>query len=147
MAFAPLSFLAEAASAIGDDVGVCLGAHSQAELLLEKEFEAIGCQVWIATEDGSAGRKGLLTDLIPEAQQALAWQRVYACGPLGMLVAVAAWAKSAHLPVQLSFEGIMRCGIGLCGSCELPEEICRQLGIPAGFLPCHDGPVYEIQPD
>jgi dihydroorotate dehydrogenase electron transfer subunit len=63
-----------------------------------------------------------------------------------MLLAVAEWARSASLPVQLSFEGVMRCGVGLCGSCELPEETCLKVGLQPGFLTCHDGPVVEIIP-
>jgi len=41
----------------------------------------------------------------------------------------------------------MRCGIGLCGSCELPEAVCRDAGIPTGWLACMDGPVFEHLPD
>ena len=61
-----------------------------------------------------------------------------------MLLAIAAWARTAGLPAQLSFESVMRCGVGLCGSCELPEETCQQLELAPGFLVCHDGPVSEI---
>ncbi len=57
-----------------------------------------------------------------------------------MLLAV--WQLSQRqVPAQLSFEALIRCGIGLCGSCELSEETCQLLGIPSGFLICHDGPV------
>lgn len=61
-----------------------------------------------------------------------------------MLLAVARFAEGAGLRAQLSFEGLIRCGVGLCGSCELPEEICRELGLPGGFLVCHDGPVAMV---
>jgi len=144
---APLSFLAKSLCAQGDQVGVCLGVRSRADLLLVEEFESLGCQVWLATEDGSAGKQGLLTALLPEAQNALKPETVYACGPIGMLTTVGAWARTAGLPAQLSFEGVMRCGVGLCGSCELPEETCQQLGLAPGFLVCHDGPVGEISPN
>lgn len=141
---APLIFLANSLCAQGDQVGVCLGARSCADLLLVEEFESLGCDVWLATEDGSAGKQGLLTALLPEAQNALKPEIIYACGPIGMLLAIAAWACTAGLPAQLSFESVMRCGVGLCGSCELPEETCQQLGLAPGFLVCHDGPVSEI---
>ena len=141
---APLFFLAKSLCAQDDQVGVCLGARSCADLLLVEEFEFLGCQVWLATEDGSAGKQGLLTALLPEAQNALKPETIYACGPIGMLLAIAAWTCTAGLPAQLSFESVMRCGVGLCGSCELPEETCQQLGLAPGFLVCHDGPVSEI---
>jgi dihydroorotate dehydrogenase electron transfer subunit len=144
---APLSFLAKLLIALGDQVGVCLGARSYADLLMVEEFKSLGCQVWLATEDGSAGRQGMLPSLLPEAQNTLNPETIYACGPIGMLTAIAVWARIAGLPAQLSFEGIMRCGVGLCGSCELPEETCQQLGLAPGFLVCHDGPVGEISPN
>ena len=141
---APLSFLAKSLCAQGDQVGVCLGARSCADLLFVGEFESLDCQVWLATEDGSAGKQGLLTALLPEVLNALKPETIYACGPIGMLLAIAALARTAGLPAQLSFESVMRCGVGLCGSCELPEETCQQLGLTPGFLVCHDGPVGEI---
>jgi len=141
---APLFFLAKSLCAQDDQVGVCLGTRSCADLLLVEEFESLGCDVWLATEDGSAGKQGLLTALLPEALNTLKPETIYACGPIGMLLAIAAWACTAGLPAQLSFESVMRCGVGLCGSCELPEETCQQLGLAPGFLVCHDGPVSEI---
>ncbi|HAE85593.1 MAG TPA: dihydroorotate dehydrogenase electron transfer subunit [Anaerolineaceae bacterium] len=144
---APLIFLAKSLCARGDQVGVCLGARSCTDFLLVEEFESLGCLAWLATEDGSAGKQGLLTALLPEAQNALKPETLYACGPIGMLLAIAAWARTAGLPAQLSFESVMRCGVGLCGSCELPEETCQQLGLAPGFLVCHDGPVGEVKND
>ncbi|HEY9122383.1 MAG TPA: hypothetical protein VIM80_05245 [Brevefilum sp.] len=141
---APLGFLAQRARKQGHDVKVALGARTESDLLMCELFEAIGCQVFRATEDGSAGIKGLVTDALTDICSD--WQPVgiYACGPMGMLMAVADFAREGGLPAQLSFEALIRCGIGLCGSCELPESVCLELGISPGFLVCHDGPVMKL---
>lgn len=141
---APLNLLARRARGEGHAVGVVLGAHSKDDLLMYDSFEGMGCQVILATEDGSMGIKGLVTDALEQACRDWQPRGIYACGPMGMLLAVAAFAREKKLPAQLSFEALIRCGIGLCGSCELPEEVCDELGIPSGFLVCHDGPVAMV---
>ncbi|MDY6846400.1 MAG: dihydroorotate dehydrogenase electron transfer subunit, partial [Chloroflexota bacterium] len=84
-----------------------------------------------------------VTDALERACADWRPEAIYACGPMGMVLAVAAFARAKKLPAQLSFEALIRCGIGLCGSCELPESTCLELGIPSGFLVCHDGPVVK----
>lgn len=138
---APLAFLAKDALRQNGQVTVCLGAKSASDLLLERRLEEMGCQLRVATEDGSKGFQGLVTPVVEQAIVDSKPDCVYACGPTGMLLALAKLAKRYQLPAQLSFEGLMRCGVGLCGSCELPEEICLQVGLPTGWLTCHDGPV------
>ena len=69
---------------------VLLGFRSKGDILLEKEFAALGAEVHIATEDGSAGTKGFVTQVMPE----LAYTYLYACGPLPMLRAVDGAAKT-----------------------------------------------------
>ncbi|MDF1521125.1 MAG: hypothetical protein P1P73_11705 [Brevefilum sp.] len=141
---APLGLLAQRARAQGYEVKVALGARTDSDLLMCGSFTVMGCQVFYATEDGSTGIKGLVTDAL--AGICSDWQPggIYACGPMGMLMAVAAFARERDLPAQLSFEALIRCGIGLCGSCELAESVCVELGISLGFLVCHDGPVVKL---
>jgi dihydroorotate dehydrogenase electron transfer subunit len=141
---APLAYLAADALALGHDVAVCLGAKTTVQLIFADVFSKMGATVRLATEDGSSGTKGLVTESLLNA---LVWElpsTIYACGPTGMLMAVAAEAQNADVPAQLSFEGVMRCGVGLCGSCELPEDICAKLGLAGGWLPCWDGPVAKL---
>ena len=138
---APLTFLAKQARAQGYKVTVCLGAKTQADLIMVDEFRRLGCELLIATEDGSAGEQGLVSLPLLRAMEQDTAASVYACGPTGMLLAVHRLCQRVRVPTQLSFEALIRCGIGLCGSCELSEETCQQLGIPFGFLVCHDGPV------
>ncbi len=128
---APLRFLAERARARGFSVRAIVGARTAADLLLSDALTALGATVIPATEDGSVGRRGLVThalsDVLADAPPAL----VCACGPVGMLAVVGELCASAGVPVQLSWEAHMRCGIGLCGSCERGD----------GWLTCLDGPV------
>ena len=141
---APLSLLAKQARASGHKVVVCLGAKTRTDLLMLEQFEAMGCKLLVATEDGSAGAQGLVSLPLLDALQENIPAEVYGCGPAGMLLAVHQLCSRAMVPMQLSFEALIRCGVGLCGSCELSEEICQQLGLPAGFLVCHDGPVVRL---
>jgi len=140
---APLHFLAKQALALGHEVTACLGAKTRADLIMVEQFEELGCPVLIATEDGSAGVQGLVSLPLLHALGQNPRAGVYACGPNGMLLAVHRLCQSVQVAVQLSFEALIRCGIGLCGSCELSEETCQLLGIPSGFLVCHDGPVVK----
>jgi dihydroorotate dehydrogenase electron transfer subunit len=100
----------------------------------------------ITTDDGSLGSQGLVTQAVSEVLAAHAIDTLYGCGPLPMLSALAHVCCEVRLPHQLSWEALMRCGIGLCGSCELPEAVCRNAGIPTGWLACMDGPVFEHLP-
>jgi dihydroorotate dehydrogenase electron transfer subunit len=160
---APLLFLAKEAIAEGCVVDVCIGARRAEDVLLARDFETAGTAVRVATEDGSLGSKGLVTIAMEEAIDENRPSTVYACGPVKMLVAVDQLCANNNLPRQLSWEAHMRCGIGVCGSCELlslePDSgtalrpssgqalrpgsgQVRHTGCPAsGWLVCLDGPV------
>lgn len=135
---APLRFLAERLLAAGWAVSAIVGARRAADLLLTDAFTALGVRLWPTTEDGSAGLRGLATDAFEPALAAAkqAQTTVFACGPVGMLRAVAALCRAHGLPVQLAWEAPMRCAVGLCGSCE----------VGAGWLTCLDGPVFPFDP-
>jgi dihydroorotate dehydrogenase electron transfer subunit len=135
---APLLFLARQALTQGWQVTPIIGARTAASLLLVNEFMTLGLAPQLTTEDGSAGQRGLVTTALTGllAQPARRPQAVYACGPVGMLQAVAAVCAAELMPVQLGWEAQMRCGIGLCGSCEVGQ----------GWLTCLDGPVFPFNP-
>lgn len=132
---APLYFLARRLLAGGGSVRVeaVLGARTASELLFPDRFPDIGVAVHPATEDGSAGRQGLATDTARALLEKGAFQRVCACGPEGMLEALSSICRANRVPAELSREAYMRCGIGLCGSCE-----------HGGRLVCLDGPVFAV---
>lgn len=138
---APLYFLARQAFTEGGIVQVCLGARTADDLLLIDAFQAIGCQIDITTDDGSAGQHGQVVLAVEDALKKFQPDTLYACGPQPMLLALFNLCRQHKLNAQFSWEALMRCGIGLCGSCELGEEIGRQTGLPGGWLTCKDGPV------
>ena len=130
---APLSFLARQLRSAGQVVHVALGARTASALLLEHRFTELGCGVNVATEDGTAGRRGLVTDVAAGLLDDLTIGAAYACGPNAMLDAVRVLLKARGVPGQLSYEAYMRCGIGICGSCTCGDR-----------LVCRDGPVFKV---
>jgi dihydroorotate dehydrogenase electron transfer subunit len=109
---------------------VAVGARSADDLMLVEDLVGAGAEVRATTEDGSAGEAGLVTHAIRALAAAQKPDAILACGPHGMLSAIGALAAEMGVPVQLSWEAYMRCGIGICGSCE-----------HEGMLLCADGPV------
>jgi len=146
---APLAFLAKTALDSGQSVDVCLGARSAADIILQDTFRDLGARVFIATDDGSLGRKGLVTAAAEAAILSDRPDGIYACGPLKMLEAVEALGARHRILCQLSWEAHMRCGIGLCGHCELvlsgaaPAESAASPHHRPGWLVCLDGPVSD----
>lgn len=134
---APLLFLARRARAAGHRVTACVGAGRAADVLLAAALAATGAEVRITTEDGSRGRRGLVTAAMDAAIAARRPSGVYACGPVPMLEAVAGRCRAHGLPYQLSWEARMRCGLGLCGECELASPAAPH----PGWRVCADGPV------
>jgi dihydroorotate dehydrogenase electron transfer subunit len=138
---APLYPLAIAARACGKHVHVCLGARESAGLLLSDKFLQLECQVSLATDDGSQGVRGFVMAIVKDAVAMATYDTLYACGPMGLLTALAGICREQTLNYQLSWEAHMRCGMGLCGSCEVSETYDPSL--PPGWLACFDGPVFR----
>jgi dihydroorotate dehydrogenase electron transfer subunit len=91
----------------------------------------------VATDDGSMGRRGLVTDLLAEELERDAHATVHACGPAPMLEAVRALCAVRGVPAQLALEAGMACGFGACYGCVVPKR-------GGGYLRvCVDGPVID----
>jgi dihydroorotate dehydrogenase electron transfer subunit len=91
----------------------------------------------VATDDGSAGHHGLLTDLLAIELERDRHAVVYACGPAPMLEQVRAMCAAASVPAQLALEAAMACGFGACFGCVVPRR-------GGGYLRvCLDGPVID----
>jgi dihydroorotate dehydrogenase electron transfer subunit len=135
---AALAPLAQALEAQGSPVAAVAGAASADRLCSLDELAAAGARVEVTTDDGSAGRQGLVTlavdELIGEAGV------VYACGPMPMLRAVAAAATAAGLPAYVAVEEAKGCGIGVCMTCELP--VIGADGRSRFARSCTEGPVF-----
>jgi dihydroorotate dehydrogenase electron transfer subunit len=131
---APLYFLAAQAVACGmlGKTTVALGARRADDLIFVERFRRLGVQLLLATEDGSAGIKGYVTEAV--VGQLAGRPTIYACGPEGMLVALYTLCHERGLPGQLSVERYMKCGFGVCGQCALDD-----------ILVCTDGPVLDVE--
>jgi dihydroorotate dehydrogenase electron transfer subunit len=138
---ASLLFLAKQAISIGCQQRICIGASSKRDILLQDEFASLGIPVHITTEDGSSGTSGLVTALVSEMLDDFKPDWIYACGPTSMLIAISHRCRERNLSHQLSWEAHIRCGLGLCGSCEGVE---LQPWVPEGWLVCQDGPVQVV---
>jgi dihydroorotate dehydrogenase electron transfer subunit len=116
---------------------VLLGARSAADLMGEEDFAGLGLALRIATEDGSRGTRGLVTELLEASLAADAAARVYACGPTPMMRRAAEIAAARGCPCVVSLENPMACGFGVCLGCATPLRA-------GGFaLVCRDGPAFD----
>lgn len=99
---------------------VAVGFRNKDFVILEDDFRAAGCDLRIATDDGSYGHHGLVIDLIQDVHP----DKIFACGPKVMLRAVTEFAKAHNIPCEISLEERMACGIGACLGCavELYDE-------------------------
>jgi len=124
------------------------GARTAAELLPEDFTRAIGIRVHFATDDGSFGFHGRITQMVEEltAEEDLLLRRpheVYSCGPLAMQYHVARWAISNDVLAQLSMESLMACGIGACLGCALPAQTPGEPQSERFVHVCEDGPIFS----
>lgn len=130
---APLVPLAETLVSEGCTVTVAVGARTADELLFVPRLEEVtGRPVLVATDDGTEGHHGFVTQLAEGHMDDAAPQRVYTCGPEVMMrkVADACWQRD--IPFQASLERYMKCGVGLCDACAA-----------GALLVCRDGPVFD----
>ncbi len=125
-------------------VTLCYGCRSGQYLAGVADFEHSGVEVHLSTDDGSVGRKGLVTDLIgPVVERSPLPCRLVACGPEAMLAAVAAVAERLRAPCQVSLETPMACGIGICFSC-----VAKVRDGAGGWdyrRTCVEGPVFDAR--
>lgn len=123
---------------------VLLGGRSRPDLYLREAFTALGMEVRVATEDGSAGHRGFVTGLLDEALADAALPQLYSCGPTGMLLRVAGVAAAAGVPHQVSIERRMGCGMGCCLGCVV--WAAPEAGARAEYLrSCTEGPVFDAE--
>ncbi len=128
-----------AAKRYGENATVAVGFRSKDFAILTADFEAAGCEVRIATDDGSLGYRGLVTDLIRDVKPDI----IHACGPMVMLRAVANFAKENNIRCEISLEERMACGIGACLGCAV-ELYDKNGGTYMGHV-CKDGPVFAAE--
>ena len=119
---ASLMLLAVALRQKGIETIGLVGAQYHARLLSISDLESIGITAHIATDDGSIGHHGYVTDLLTDLLKQTNWDRptIYACGPHGMLAAVTQIAMDFEVPAQIAMENRMGCAMGVCLGCVCP---------------------------
>ena len=150
MGVAPLVFLAEKltegkAQSARSKVIVLMGAKTESQILCVKEFKKLGCMVKVATDDGSKGFKGKITDLLKVflrtsklTNQQTFEPTIYACGPRPMLKVISRLSIRYNIPAEISLEEHLACGIGACFGCAVKTK--------DGFKRvCKEGPVFPAE--
>lgn len=119
-----------------DNVTAIIGAKTKTEVFFEdlanNLLEKNSHNVIVTTEDGTYGKKGFVTDIIEQLLEKTKFDAVYTCGPELMMYKIVQLAVSKGTFVQASLERMMKCGVGICGSCCMGED-----------LVCRDGTVFE----
>jgi dihydroorotate dehydrogenase electron transfer subunit len=141
---APFAALAETLLARGIRPTLFYGARTGDELFCLDRFERLGVELVLTTEDGSRGEAGQVTVPLERALRATGPEpqvTVYACGPEGMLKAVAALAATYGRPSHLSMERLMGCGVGGCYSCVVRVRDAQ--GGSRYDRACVDGPAFR----
>lgn len=137
---APLLMLAEQLRERGCRVDVIVGARSEDKLFGSLEIKRVASTMTVMTEDGSLGEQGRVTDVLGSAIERNDAGVVYACGPMGMLAAVAEIATERGVYSQASVEEAMACGVGVCMTCVLP--VVGGDGVTRMVRSCVEGPVF-----
>ena len=138
---APLFALSDRLQARGHPVHFVLGAATEDRLFGVEMAKALADSVTVTTDDGSSGRRGLVSDALPALLADSAAATVYACGPMGMLHAVTEIAAAAGVRAYCAVEESMACGIGVCMTCVLP--VVWPDGRTRMTRSCTDGPVFN----
>lgn len=122
---AVLAPAADAASRLGSTIVAALGATTAAELLFVDRLRLVADSVEVATDDGSRGHHGYVTDLCRRLLEQQPFDAVWTCGPEVMMRKVITAANEQHVPVFCSMERQMKCAMGMCDACALgPYHVC-----------------------
>lgn len=123
-------------------VRLLMGGRTRDDILVVTEFERLGVETYVSTDDGSLGEEGFVTQMLERKLHKYPAAEVYCCGPLPMISAVNTICAAQNVPLQVSLEALMACGVGACLGCvvkgaghteEHPRYLCT----------CKAGPVFH----
>lgn len=139
MGIAPLLFTALMLASNNKKSKIVLGARTAAELPKQiiNAFQKVTAELYLMTEDGSLGEKGLVTAGLSRILTQKTTDLILACGPWPMLRAIHTLSQKANIPCQVSLEAHMACGIGACLGCAIKAQKGDYLHV------CKDGPVMD----
>jgi dihydroorotate dehydrogenase electron transfer subunit len=132
---APMLYLSKFLKSQGFEIDVLIGGRTQNDIL-EPELYSSYANVYITTDDGSVGERGMVTEHSLFSNGKISYSKVYACGPDPMMKAVAKLAYSKSIPCEVSLENMMACGIGACLCCVVETH-------QGNKTTCVDGPVFD----
>jgi len=127
---APVRFLAKQLK--GHNLTLIAGAKNRDELIFIDEFQKMGIELFITTDDGTIGEKCTVIDKMIKIIRTRHFDKIYGCGPEVMLDKLI--KNSEKIPAEVLIERYIKCGIGLCGQCILD---------PSGLRVCIEGPVVD----
>jgi len=133
---APMLFLARESDLPVQNTDIVIGARSASDHIDTSAYNVYG-NIHFTTEDGSLGTKGFVTDHPLLKDHLENYTKIYACGPEGMMKAVAGRAKAAGVFCEVSLENLMACGFGVCLCCIEPT-------VKGNLCVCTEGPVFNI---
>ncbi len=134
---APMLLLARLLKQKGFKPDVLIGGRSTGDILEPEKYAPYG-DVFITTDDGSAGTKGMVTQHPALSENIGEYSAIYACGPDPMMKAVARLAFTNSVPCEISLENTMACGIGACLCCVVET-------VEGNKTTCIDGPVFDTR--
>lgn len=158
---APLLLAADALARAGRRSTFVFGARTKSLLVglpdAQARMRKLGGALHLATDDGSRGTRGTVLDVLAALERKLeAPLAIHACGPHGMLKAVALWALARGHRAHLAMESVMACGTGVCRGCPMPRSEASRLryrreqatrpslyGNAEYAMCCTEGPVFE----
>jgi len=130
--------LIERLSMRSDELAIVMGARTKAELLflerIKKTTAKARTRLLASTDDGSYGSKALASEVAITVMENAKFDIAYACGPELMIKRIAEKCIDKAIPLQASLERLMKCGVGICGSCVI-----------GGYRVCKDGPIFNAE--
>lgn len=134
---APVYPLARKLKEYGNNVTSIIGYRSKDYVFWEDKMKTVSDNLIIATNDGSYGKKGFVTDILKElVETGMKIDRIFAIGPAVMMKAVANMTREYGIPTIVSLNSLMVCGMGMCGACRVTVDNKTK-------FTCMDGPDFD----
>ena len=138
---APLVYLGRVLKEQECQVTAMWGVANAGQLVVDDKFQQLDIPFLPATMDGSAGYKGLVTDLLASQENPGGFDMIYTCGPELMMATVAKYAEIHHIWGEVSLEEHMACGVGACLGCARRLKASDEAYVKV----CKDGPVFNMK--
>lgn len=125
-------------------VRLLMGGRTRDDILAVTEFERLGVETYVSTDDGSLGEEGLVTQVLERKLRKYPDAEVFACGPMPMLKAVNLVCNEHAVALQVSLEEFMACGVGACLGCVVKGAGHTEEN-PSYLCTCKVGPVFRAE--